>query len=366
MGGGPTWMTGTYDAETDTLFWATGNPGADYDGTARLGDNLYTCSVLALDPATGKIKWYFQFTPHDVHDWDATETPVLIDAQFRGRPRKLLIQANRNAFFYILDRETGEFLLGKPFAHQTWAKGIDEKGRPIVLPNTDPTPKGIYVCPDATGATNWAAPSYDPATGLFFVPVREGCANLHPRNHHARKPAIPSPAAIRRKTTNAARRDQSAPSTRSPEIFAGTFPCTSDPRPLACSAQQAACCSPRTPKAAWWRSTPAPARSFGAIKPAAKSTAHRYRMRWTENSTWPSQVIRRCLCSGCREFAAAWPYRFIIMMEPVTLKRLSFLLDVSSFFRWLKSTDAAAEGAVDRGKMRRTLGSQTMQIFSLK
>ncbi len=177
VGGGPTWMTGTYDAEIDTLFWATGNPGADYDGTVRLGDNLYTCSVLALDPATGKIKWYFQFTPHDVHDWDATEAPVLIDAEFRGRARKLMIQANRNAFFYVLDRQTGEFLLGKPFAHQTWAKGLDDKGRPIILPNTDPTPKGVYVCPDATGATNWAAPSYDPVTGLFFVPVREGCAN---------------------------------------------------------------------------------------------------------------------------------------------------------------------------------------------
>jgi PQQ-dependent dehydrogenase (methanol/ethanol family) len=177
VGGGPTWMTGTYDAETDTLFWTTGNPGADYDGTTRLGDNLYTCSVLALNPTTGKLKWYFQFTPHDVHDWDATETPVLMDAQFRGLPRKLLIQANRNSFFYVLDRENGEFLLGKPFAYQTWAKGLDDKGRPIVLPNTDPTPKGTYVCPDATGGTNWAAPSYDPGTGLFFVPVREGCAN---------------------------------------------------------------------------------------------------------------------------------------------------------------------------------------------
>jgi PQQ-dependent dehydrogenase (methanol/ethanol family) len=177
VGGGPTWMTGTYDAERDTLFWTTGNPGADYDGTTRLGDNLYTCSVLALDPTTGKIKWYFQFTPHDVHDWDATETPVLIDADFRRRAHKLLIQANRNAFFYVIDRETGEFLLGKPFAHQTWAKGLDDKGRPIVLPDTEPTPKGVYVCPDATGATNWAAPSYDPITALFFVPVREGCAN---------------------------------------------------------------------------------------------------------------------------------------------------------------------------------------------
>jgi PQQ-dependent dehydrogenase (methanol/ethanol family) len=176
VGGGPTWMTGTYDAGTDTLFWTTGNPGADYDGTPRAGDNLYTCSVLALDPATGRIKWHFQFTPHDVHDWDATETPVLIDAQFRGRPRKLLIQANRNAFFYVLDRETGEFLLGKAFARQTWAKGLDDKGRPMVIPHTDPTPKGVYVCPDATGSTNWASPSYDPATGLFYVPVREGCA----------------------------------------------------------------------------------------------------------------------------------------------------------------------------------------------
>ena len=190
VGGGPTWMTGTYDAETDTLFWTTGNPGADYDGTARLGDNLYTCSVLALNPANGKIKWFFQFTPHDVHDWDATETPVLIDALFRGRARKLLIQANRNAFFYVLDRENGEFLLGKPFAYQTWAKGLDDKGRPVVLPNTDPTPKGTYVCPDATGATNWAAPSYDPLAGLFFVHVREGCA-LYTRETIKPKPGDP-------------------------------------------------------------------------------------------------------------------------------------------------------------------------------
>lgn len=190
FGGGPTWMTGTYDSETDTLFWTTGNPGPDYDGTTRLGDNLYTCSVLALDPATGKLKWHFQFTPHDVHDWDATETPVLIDAPFRGRQRKLLIQANRNSFFYVLDRETGEFLLGKPFAHQTWASGLDDKGRPIVLPNTDPTPKGAYVCPDATGGTNWAASSYDPITGLFYVPVREGCA-LYTRETISPKPGDP-------------------------------------------------------------------------------------------------------------------------------------------------------------------------------
>ncbi|MCC6341548.1 MAG: PQQ-dependent dehydrogenase, methanol/ethanol family [Bryobacterales bacterium] len=175
-GGGPTWMTGTYDVETDTLFWTTGNPSPDYDGTVRLGDNLYTCSVLALDPGTGKLKWHFQYTPHDTHDWDANETPVLIDGVVKGRRRKLLIMANRNAFYYVLDRTNGEFLLGRAFAKQTWAEGLDEKGRPIVKPNTDPTPEGVYVCPDAGGATNWAAPSYNPLTKLFYVPVRETCA----------------------------------------------------------------------------------------------------------------------------------------------------------------------------------------------
>lgn len=175
-GGSPTWMTGTYDVETRTLFWTTGNPGPDYDGSVRAGDNLYSCSVLALDPDTGRLKWYFQFTPHDTHDWDANETPVLIDAKFRGRPRKLLIQANRNGFYYVLDRLTGEFLLGRSFGNQNWAEGLDSKGRPIVKPNTDPTPQGTYVCPDAAGNTNWASPSYDSRTGLFYVAVREACA----------------------------------------------------------------------------------------------------------------------------------------------------------------------------------------------
>ena len=176
FGGGPTWMTGTYDAATDTLFWSTGNPSPDYDGSVRAGDNLYTCSVLALDPKTGKMKWYFQFTPHDTHDWDATETNVLVDATFRGKMRHLILHADRNAFFYVLDRDTGEFLMGKPFAKQTWAKGLDAKGRPIVIPNTDPTPEGNFVCPDQSGATNWASPSWDPQTNLFYLAVRESCA----------------------------------------------------------------------------------------------------------------------------------------------------------------------------------------------
>lgn len=176
FGGGPTWMTGTYDVDTDTVFWTTGNPSPDYDGSVRGGDNLYTCSVLAIDPNTGKLKWHFQFTPHDTHDWDATETPVLIDGVIKGHSRKLLIQANRNAFFYVLDRTTGEFLQGGAFAKQNWAFGLDAKGHPRVKPGTDPTPKGVYICPDAAGATNWAAPSYSPVTKLFYVAARDVCA----------------------------------------------------------------------------------------------------------------------------------------------------------------------------------------------
>jgi PQQ-dependent dehydrogenase (methanol/ethanol family) len=176
FGGGPTWMTGTYDADTNTLFWSTGNPSPDYDGTVRAGDNLYTCSVLALDPATGKLKWHFQFTPHDTHDWDAAETNVLADGLFDGKMRHLMLHADRNAFFYVLDRETGQFLMGKPFAKQNWAKGLDDRGRPVLIPNMDPTPQGTFVCPDQSGATNWASPSWDPQTKLFYLAVRESCA----------------------------------------------------------------------------------------------------------------------------------------------------------------------------------------------
>ncbi|MBS1829759.1 MAG: PQQ-dependent dehydrogenase, methanol/ethanol family [Acidobacteria bacterium] len=187
FGGSPTWTTGTYDPETETIFWPTGNPGPDYDGSVRQGDNLYSCSVLALDAKTGRMKWYFQFTPHDVHDWDGNQTPVLIDGVIRGQKRKLLVTAQRNAFYYVLDRNTGEFLAGRAFAKQTWAKGLDDKGRPIVLPNTTPTPQGNYVCPDAAGAANWGAPSIDPITGFFLVSVREACATYF----SATKPPVP-------------------------------------------------------------------------------------------------------------------------------------------------------------------------------
>jgi alcohol dehydrogenase (cytochrome c) len=149
------WLTGTYDPSTNLIYWPTGNPCPDYNGDERKGDNLYANSVVAVDAQTGRLRWYFQFTPHDLHDWDATETPMLVDVEFRGRPRRLLVQANRNGFFYVLDRTTGEFLLGEPFVHKlTWASGLDAKGRPIVLPDSDPTPQGVKACPPVVGATN--------------------------------------------------------------------------------------------------------------------------------------------------------------------------------------------------------------------
>jgi alcohol dehydrogenase (cytochrome c) len=174
-GGGATWMTGTYDPELNTLYWGIGNPAPDMVSSVRPGDNLYTDSVVALDGDTGKLKWHYQFTPHDSYDWDATEVPMLLDLPWKGQMRKLLVQANRNAFFYVLDRTTGEFLMAKPFAKQTWAKGFDGKGRPIKIPGLEPTSSGTVVCPQCAGATNWMAPSFSPETGWFYLNVREGC-----------------------------------------------------------------------------------------------------------------------------------------------------------------------------------------------
>lgn len=167
-GGGPTWVTGSYDPDLKLIYWGTGNPSPDWNGDVRMGDNLYTASVVAIDQATGKLRWHFQFTPHDVHDWDGVQIPVLVDSPWNGRPRKLMYWANRNAFFYVLDRETGEFLLGKPFVKQTWASGLDDKGRPIRLPNTAPSREGTVVYPGVQGGTNWYSPSYSPRTGLFY------------------------------------------------------------------------------------------------------------------------------------------------------------------------------------------------------
>ena len=171
-GGGSTWLTGSYDPALDLVYWMTGNPAPDWNGDLRPGDNLYTCAILALDPDSGAIRWHFQYTPHDVHDWDANQIPVLIDADYEGRARRLVAVANRNAFYYLLDRETGEFLLGTPYSKQTWAAGLDASGRPIVLPDSAPSEDGNLVWPSLQGATNWFSPSYNPMKRRFFIPNR--------------------------------------------------------------------------------------------------------------------------------------------------------------------------------------------------
>lgn len=175
--GGATWTTGSYDQRSKLLYVASGNPYPDTDGDHRLGDDLYTDSDLALDAPTGKLRWYFQFTPHDLHDWDAEQPLVLVDAPFHGRPRKLLLHANRNGFFYVLDRITGKLLQATPFVDElTWAKGIGADGRPILLPANQTTLGGTKTCPAVRGATNWYSTSYDPATGLYYVMSVEDCS----------------------------------------------------------------------------------------------------------------------------------------------------------------------------------------------
>ncbi len=183
-GGGTTWMPGTFDPETDTLFWTTSNPSPDFDGSVRPGDNLYTDCVLALDANTGKLKWHFQFTPHDLFDYDATETPILIDTVYKGEARKLLVQANRNGFIYVLDRSNGKFLSASAFVHKlTWASDIDPQGRPI-RSGLKPTPEGTKICPGYGGATNWFAPSYNESTHLVYFLALEECQTffLKPQN----------------------------------------------------------------------------------------------------------------------------------------------------------------------------------------
>jgi alcohol dehydrogenase (cytochrome c) len=181
-GGGTTWMPGSYDSELNLVYWGTSNPAPDFNDDVRPGDDLYTDCMLALDADTGQMRWYFQFTPHDLFDFDAVETPILIDADYKGEPRKLLVQANRNGFIYVLDRTNGKFLSAMRFVDKlNWAKGIDEKGRPI---RTDvrPTPAGSRVCPGYAGATNWYAPSYNESTRMVYVMALEECETFlsHP------------------------------------------------------------------------------------------------------------------------------------------------------------------------------------------
>ncbi len=170
-GGAPAWMTGVYDPATNQLFWPTGNPAPSNRGEGRAGDNLYSNSLLALDPDSGKLNWYFQFTKHDEHDWDATQVPIMIDSG----GKHLIAQANRNGFFYVLDRSTGKLLSSNAYGKITWSNSKDNEGRPVPTEESSPTPTGRTVCPGALGTTNWMSPSFDAQTGLFYVSAREQC-----------------------------------------------------------------------------------------------------------------------------------------------------------------------------------------------
>ena len=172
--GATTWNNGSYDPDLNLVYWGTGNPAPDFNDDERPGDNLYTCSVVALDADTGKLKWYFQFSPHENHDWDSDEPAVLFNATIAGKPRKLMGFANRNGFYYVLDRTNGKFITAQPFVKQTWAKELDANGRPIPAPNQEPTlGAGTLVYPSITGGVDWTSPSYSPDTGLFYVSAHE-------------------------------------------------------------------------------------------------------------------------------------------------------------------------------------------------
>jgi alcohol dehydrogenase (cytochrome c) len=193
-GGGGAWVTGSYDPALNLLYWGTGNPNPDYYGNDREGDNLYTCSLLALDPDTGELKWYYQFTPHDTHDWDANHVPVLGDLTIDGQSHGVVMMANRNGFFYVLDRGTGKLLLAKPFTDTNWARQVDPRGRPVVL-NESGTTECI---PDMHGGTNFMPPSYDPERRLFFVMARETCAAYFPFKQEIRPGVASTSGGLRR------------------------------------------------------------------------------------------------------------------------------------------------------------------------
>ena len=181
-GGGSTWVTGSYDPELNLVYWGTGNPGPDMVGDVRLGDNLYTCSLVAIDADTGKLRWHYQFTPHDLWDYDAAEDLPLVDLNINGKTVKAVIQANRNGLFYALDRATGELLVAKPYTEVTWMTGMDDKGRPIIAAGKEPTHEGNVVCPGLPGGHNWWPTTYSPDTGLYYFSSRGGCQTYFRRD----------------------------------------------------------------------------------------------------------------------------------------------------------------------------------------
>jgi alcohol dehydrogenase (cytochrome c) len=290
-GAGATWLTGSYDPELKLVYWGTGNPGPDWNGDVRLGDNLYTSSVLALDPDTGRLKWHFQYTPHDTHDWDANQIQVLADLQIDGRTRKTLVTANRNGFYYVLDRVTGEFIRAAPYAKQTWAKGIDARGRPEVLPDTEPTAEGNLVYPSLQGSTNWPSPSFSAQTGMFYVPVRE-MGSYYYKTDVAYEAGLPYTGGGERRLV---------PSTREPARSCGTSSCPLR-RGRACSPPPAGWCSADRTRATSMRSMPRPEPRSGNSRPAARSGRTRPRSSSRGASTFLS---RRAAHSSCSRYPGA-------------------------------------------------------------
>ncbi len=187
-GGAATWGTGAYDPDLGLLYWGVATAAPDFNAALRPGDNLYANCLLALNPVTGKLVWYFQFLPGDDHDWDSTQTPSLIDLEENGKTERLLAVANRGGFFYVLDRETGRFIRGAPFARQTWATGLSPSGRPIRAPNSTPNTQGVYLYPSSNGATNWWPSAYNPLTHLYYVNVEEAGALFFAKDETRPKP----------------------------------------------------------------------------------------------------------------------------------------------------------------------------------
>ena len=221
-GGGSIWVPGAYDPELNLVCWGTGNAGPDYNGLEREGDNLYTASIVALDADTGKLRWHYQFTPHDIWDYDSTQMPVLADLTLGGELRKVVLFANRNGFFYVLDRATGKLIRGKPFIQTTWAKEIRPDGRPMLLPNSVPSEEGTKVCPDQSGGTNWMPPSFDPGARSLLRDRARVVRHLLFVERRLQRPATRFAAA---RSSASARRSSArcAPSTSRPASGAGSF-----------------------------------------------------------------------------------------------------------------------------------------------
>ena len=256
------WVTGTYDPELNLVYYGTGNPGPDYYSERREGDNLYTARSSRSTPTPASCSWHYQFTPHDVHDWDSTQVPVLADLTIGGQPRKVVMFANRNGFFYTLDRVTGKVLVAKPFVETTWAKEIGADGRPVLLPGTSAGRRRREDLPRSRGGTNFMPPSYDPTTRLFFVTARETCAT-----YYALRAGVQAGRAVHRRRARrgrAIRRTSArcARSIRRPASGSGSS-ATPTPSSPACCRPRPAWCSPATTTATSWRSTRAPARTSG-------------------------------------------------------------------------------------------------------